>query len=225
MLRSEDRQPAFNDPGNPDVKLVPHTFGKEAGIYEDGYVITDGTTYGAQMPWYMSHYCDSQFEGKDVQDPVCYADYLSPMNSGFNAFGKGKADWPRSVPWSVYPTTSTGPDNHCKEGLTTCTMVLGAFDLRDLQQNLGNPTFQYQKYNQFLFTWFNDALKNFATDFSPAQLEHHFPWNGGQVSWETFLYPQGVQNPFSGEFPNVQTAAANVEWVRRHSDRPQPRTP
>jgi hypothetical protein len=102
VLAKEDRRlPEFSDPGNPDVKLVPRTFGKDVPNYADGYAITDGATYGAQMPWYMSHYCDSQFVGKDVQDPVCYADYLSPMNSGFNAFGKGKTDWPRSVPWSV----------------------------------------------------------------------------------------------------------------------------
>ena len=39
-----------------------------------------------QMPWYMAHYCDSLFPptAKDVQDPVCYGDYLSPMNNGFN---------------------------------------------------------------------------------------------------------------------------------------------
>ena len=70
-----------------------------------GYVITDGSTYAPQMPWYMAHYCDSLFpnNANDVQDPVCYGDYFSPMNNGFNPMGKGYADWPRSSPWSVYP--------------------------------------------------------------------------------------------------------------------------
>jgi CxxC motif-containing protein (DUF1111 family) len=199
---------------NGAVSLAPRTFGKEppnADLLYGGYVITDGSTYAPQMPWYMAHYCDSQFTGsppKDVQDPVCYGDYLSPMNSGFNAFGKGALDWPRSVPWSIYPATATGPNNHCMEDLTTCTMVLAAFNLREVQQDVGNPGFQYQKYNQFLFTWFNDALKNFATDFSLAQRQHHFPWNGAPVSWETFVYPQAVQNPFQGEFDYLQTSPA-----------------
>ena len=68
-------------------------------------MITDGSTYAPQMPWYMAHYCDLQFgpNDNDVQDPVCYGDYFSPMNNGFNPFGLGATDWPNSVPWSVFP--------------------------------------------------------------------------------------------------------------------------
>jgi CxxC motif-containing protein (DUF1111 family) len=186
-----------------DVALVRQVFGTEPEDSDHlygGYVITEGNTYGPQMPWYMAHYCDSWQSTKDVQDPVCYADYFSPMNAAFNAAGLDKTHWPDSVAWSVYPSAPK-KDNHCQPGLTTCTMVLAGFNFnRDLRPNLKDPQFQYQKYNEFLFTWFNQALAFFKDDFSEAQRAHHFPWNGAGVSWETFLYPQGMQNPFLGEY-------------------------
>jgi hypothetical protein len=60
-----------------DVALQPRPFGTEPqrdpyNAYYGGYVITDGSTYAPQMPWYMAHYCDSRFPANvsDVQDPV-----------------------------------------------------------------------------------------------------------------------------------------------------------
>ena len=70
------------------------------GVYYPGYVITDGTTYAPQMPWYMAHYCDSQFVpgANDMQDPVCYGDYFSPMNDGFSPLPMTQVtDWPKSA--------------------------------------------------------------------------------------------------------------------------------
>src|SRR5579863_15109 len=62
-----------------DIALLPRPFGTEPPDREfyGGYVITDGSTYAPQMPWYMAHYCDSFFPASvnDVQDPVCYGDY------------------------------------------------------------------------------------------------------------------------------------------------------
>jgi hypothetical protein len=115
-----------------------------------GFVLTDGTTFAPQMPWYMSHYCDSLFPGNaDVNDATCYADYLSSFNSGFNnltgrspgpVFGLGdpwNSRWPSSnAAWSVFPTNPFGPPNHCgpkdpmtNAALTTCTIALAGFDL------------------------------------------------------------------------------------------------
>jgi hypothetical protein len=95
-------------------------------------VLTDGSTYAPQMPWFMSHYCDSQFKkmSKDVQDPACYADYLSPMNSGFNFWSGQVQDWPNNgAAWSVFPSTPPNmpprTPNHCGQGLTVCTIVMG----------------------------------------------------------------------------------------------------
>ena len=191
VARPMGTEPAVSDGLNPSLP----------DLY-NGYVITDGSTYGPQMPWYMSHYCDSMFPGSDVQDPVCYADYFSPMNSGFNAAnGNGLADkWPRSVPWSVYPTALAppAPGNHCAWGVTKCTMVLATFPFTALQSNPN--LLQAPQYNNFLLTWFNNALGNFPADVGPLDLQHHFPWNGQPVSWETFLYPQGAQNPFLGQY-------------------------
>jgi CxxC motif-containing protein (DUF1111 family) len=194
------------------IELQPRPFGKEPadpeGFY-DGYVITDGSTYAPQMPWYMAHYCDSLFPPhvKDVQDPVCYGDYFSPMNNGFNPMGLGATDWPRSVPWSVFPTTEPpGPTNHCAPNETECTLVLAGFDLGPVTSN---PTeLQYAKYNDLLLTWFNGALKSFPTDLGQAEIQTHFPWNGQEVSWETFLYPQAVRNPFLGQFASIETEPA-----------------
>ena len=185
--------------------LIPST----ADLY-NGYVITDGSTYGPQMPWYMAHYCDSMFQNGDVQDPVCYGDYLSPMNSGFNALPDapgGSAGWPRSVPWSVYPKAPPpAPDNHCAAGSTTCTIVMAGFPLSELQSN--PDLLQYKKYNDFLLTWFNAALGNFPKDAGPLEVQRHFPWSGEPISWETFLYPQGVLNPFLGQYPSTAPGAS-----------------
>lgn len=201
---------------NSQAALLPRPFGKEPAErrnnldYYGGYTITDGSTYAPQMPWYMAHYCDSTFApgALDVQDPVCYGDYFSPMNNGFNPMGTGMTGWPRSMPWSIYPSIDPpGPTNHCKEGETACTMVMAGFDLKPVPSNPAD--LQYKKYNEFLMTWFNGALKKFPTDVGTLEVKHHYPWSGQEVTWETFLYPQAAQNPFLGQYAFTQTSPAN----------------
>jgi len=99
-----------------EIALVARNFGKgppgtDGGIQTyGGHVITDGSTYAPQMPWYMSHYCQSKFPGNaDTQDPVCYADYLSPMNNGFSPLNEPPPSWPRNGPWSVMNGTRFPP--------------------------------------------------------------------------------------------------------------------
>jgi hypothetical protein len=187
------------------LQLQPRPFGNDlqADPNYGGYVITDGTTYAPQMPWYMSHYCDSQFTSAgDALDPVCYADYFTSMNDGFNLLPtKAPTAWPDSVPWSVFPTADAGR-NHCQPGLTTCTLVMAGFDLMPVPPILTN--LQYYTYNNNLLTWFNGALANFPNNFTTADLQRHFPWSGTQVTWgdgsPTDLYPQAVLNPFLGQF-------------------------
>lgn len=168
--------------------------------YYRGYVITDGSTYAPQMPWYVSHYCDALYPpSADMQDPVCYADYFSPMNDGFNLLpGKSAQDWPKSAPWSVWPQSAIG---HCKETETKCTLVMAGFDLTEVPQNMGDV--QYQKYNDFLLKWFNGALQSFKEDF--ANDNHHFPWSGQTIDWSDFIYPRSIHNPFLGVFASTQT--------------------
>ena len=186
------------------IALTEVLFGTESAAPNyGGYVITEGSTYPPQMPWYMAHYCDQPFPGNvDVQDPVCYADYFSPMNSGFNAYGQGgRNGWPNTVPWSVSPATSI---NHCAPKLPTCTLVMAGFPLSPVPKNqilLFNDPF-YGKYNNFLFQWFNNALVGFKSEFG-NDLNYHFPWSGNRVTWENDLYPQAVNNPFLGSLPFV----------------------
>ncbi len=197
------------------IALQPRPFGTEPqsdpyNAFYGGYAITDGSTYAPQMPWYMAHYCDSGFKPGtgDVQDPVCYGDYLSPMNNGFNPLPNspgGAEGWPRSQPWSVFPSAAPpSPTNHCKSGETKCTLVMAGFDLQEVPPNPGS--LQYKKYNDNLLAWFNGALKSFPSDFKNDQ--RHFPWTGSEITWETFLYPQAVLNPFLGQYADVQTAPA-----------------
>jgi hypothetical protein len=208
------------------IKLQPRKFGNDylgAGPF-GGYVINDGTTYAMQMPWYMSHYCLSQFATtNDALDPVCYADYLSTFNDGISPLPDkgGVNNWPSSVPWSIFPTALAPPaaDNHCQAGLTTCTLAMGAFDLSPVSQSL--PDLQYYQYkntggqvvsypNNFLFTWFNGALEEFPADFQTNfgnEDLYHFPWSGAKVTWGTTpvtgsidLYSEAQSNPFLGQF-------------------------
>ena len=79
----------------------------------------------------------------------------------------------------------------------TCTLVMAGFDLREVPKTPND--LQYQKYNGFLLTWFNRALKGFTQDFSQAERDHHFPWSGEQITWEAFVYPRAVLNPFLGQ--------------------------
>jgi hypothetical protein len=191
------------------VELQARKFGTEPpqapyGANYGGYVITDGSTYAPQMPWYMAHYCDAPFPNNtDAQDPACYADYFSPMNDGFNLLPlTDQTKWPKSAPWSVYPSAPK-VNNHCSPGQTACTLVMAGFNLDPVPSTYTN--LQYWKYNNFLLTWFNGALANFPNNFSPADLQRHFPWSGNPVSWENFLYPQAVNNPFLGTFQFKQT--------------------
>ena len=83
---------------------------------------------------------------------------------------------------------------------------MAGFDLSPVPSTYTN--LQYWKYNDLLFQWFNGALTNFPNDFSKADLQRHFPWSGTAVTWDTFLYPQAVNNPFLGQFTFTQTAPA-----------------
>ena len=85
-----------------------------------------------------------------------------------------------------------------------CALAMAAFDLGEVPPNPAN--LQYMQYNANLLAWFNGALKSFPSDFSQADLQRHFPWTGAQISWETFLYPQAVLNPFLGTFADQETA-------------------
>jgi CxxC motif-containing protein (DUF1111 family) len=195
------------------VALQQRPFGMEppnANNFYGGYTITDGSTYAPQMPWYMAHYCDSFFSpsAADVQDPVCYGDYFSPMNNGFNPTNGPVDAWPNSAPWSVFPSsTAPAPTNHCKSGETKCTLVMAGFDLGILPPTLDN--LQYKKYNEFLLTWFNGALKNFPNDAGAAELQRHFPWSGTEITWENFIYPRAALNAFLGQFADTHVADAN----------------
>ncbi len=81
------------------------------------------------------------------------------MNNGFNALpANDPTKWPRSMPWSVFPSAPAGqPGNHCKggDGETKCTLVMAGFDLSPLPSNLVN--LQYRKYNENLLAWFNNC--------------------------------------------------------------------
>lgn len=175
-------------------------FTQDIPSYYGGYTITDGSTYAPQLPWYMSHYCDAFYPSTaDTQDTVCYADYFSPMNNGFNPLPEKRLDeWPRSLPWSVSPAAQPpAPTNHCQSGLTQCTLAMAGFDLKPVPEDGKLPP-PYDKYNGFLLEWFNFALQNFPTDRDNTR---HFPWRSGknQIDW-AFIYPRAVLNPFLGTF-------------------------
>ncbi len=191
------------------VALQPEVIGAFANqpVY-GGFYITDGSTYAPQMLWEMSHYCDSMFALGDMQDPVCYADYFSPMNDGFHALAKtNQSDWPASSPWSVYPSGAPPePTNQCKPGETKCVMVLATFGMGRVQKDAAN--LQYRNYNDLMVTWFSNALVAFPSELGPAQIQNHFPWNGNPVTWDSFIYPLAVQNPFLGSYAPTAEATA-----------------
>jgi hypothetical protein len=212
--------------GNND--LVQRPFGNELNVdgspkpYNTGLVISDGTTYGPQMPWYMSHYCSNGLINPAL-NAVCNNDYFSETNDGFN--GNPPA-WPNSpAAWSVFPSYPTpapkglsAPSNHCAEyvpgtttQLTTCTFVMAGFDLYPVTG--GTPTYpaagQYYAQNAQLFGWFNSALQSFSTNASVADLQRHFPWPGTWAGgrpleppfdWGTYVASQAVATPFLGQF-------------------------
>jgi hypothetical protein len=216
-----------DDAANRTLTLDPMPFGTEPNgecpppspvppnciprAYYGGYVITDGSTYVPQMPWYMSHYCDAQFLAgtADAQDAVCYGDYLSPDNDGFAPLpGASLNMWPNSSPWSVFPSAAApAPNNHCPSGQTACTLVMAGFDLELVSST--QATIQYPVLNGNLINWFNNALTNFPTNFSIADLQRHFPWTGTQVTWAADLYPQAILNPFLGQFSFTVTVPAD----------------
>ncbi len=192
------------------VALTPDVIGSatKAPVY-GGFYITDGSTYAPQMLWEMSHYCDSMFALGDMLDPVCYGDYLSTMNSGFNNVGGRSADkWPQeSAAWSVYPSgAAPEPGNHCRPGDTACVMALAAFGLGRVPQAAAN--LQYNNYNRLLETWFSNAMVAFPKELGQPEFQNHFPWNGQPVSWESFIYHRAVLNPFLGSWAPTDAAIA-----------------
>jgi len=175
--------------------LNKQLFGIETEPPVSGFVLTDATVYAPQMPWYMSHYCDSRWNG-DSLDPVCYGDYFSTMNSAFNG-NFSTSPWPANSGFSVYPS-GTAKNNHCKDGLDNCSIALAAFDRAAVPSDMS--TLQYQPWNGYLKDWFNRALAAFPDQVTAAERERHFAWITKSVGWEDFLYPQAVSNPFQGVF-------------------------
>lgn len=194
------------------VELLPQPLGKRYDLGPNGddyggFQITDGSTYAPQMLWEMAHYCDSQWSPNvDMQDAVCYADYFSPMNNGYNVTPGMRMDqWPRSEPWSVFPVAPAPPAglNQCPPNDTKCVFVMGGFAMGQVPKDPAN--LQYKKYNDFLLTWFNNALTSFPGDLGQAELRHHFPWNGQPVTWDSFIWPRAALNPFLGSYASANT--------------------
>jgi len=186
----------------------------------DGFVFTDGSTYGPQLLWEMSHYCDSMWKG-DMQDSVCYGDYFSPFNNGFNPRGD-YTTWPKSSPWSVYPMGAPPQvTNYCKPGETRCVMALARFNISRVTAPAGEApdklpdNLTFHRLNELVLTWTNDALVAFPKEISAAELANHFPWTGNPVTWKSFIYPLAAQNPFLGTYA---TTANPVEPAQRYPD-------
>jgi CxxC motif-containing protein (DUF1111 family) len=198
-----------------NVTLARRVFGPALPINGDfpGYTVSDGSTYAPQMPWFTAHYCENMFKAfpskptviPDIQDPVCYADYFSPFNNGFNYLPNVPAVWPRAAPWSPWPQS---PNNHCKEGSEVCTLAFAGFDLHEVPETF-DEKLQYFKYNNFLLQWFNYGLKGFKEDVSVAENQRKFPWSGNPVTWKDFYY-YSAMNPFLGTFEAVNTVGPNV---------------
>ena len=193
------------------VELQARKFGTEPpkapyGANYGGYVITDGSTYAPQMPWYMAHYCDSRSQIEHQRRPGSrlLRRLLFPDEQRVQSLASHGPNEMAEVGALVgVSICAESPNNHCSPGQTACTLVMAGFNLDPVPSTYTN--LQYWKYNNFLLTWFNRALANFPNNFSPADLQRHFPWSGNPVSWENFLYPQAVNNPFLGTFQFKQT--------------------
>jgi Di-haem oxidoreductase, putative peroxidase len=211
------------------VGLAKRTFGNDYQTPFNGVVITDSNSYAPQMPWYMSHYCDSLFDqATDSHDVVCYGDYISDMNTLLNNTGSGGTTnytWPNSnAPVSVWPQEPAPPaaSNHCAAALPDCTMVFAGFDLAVVSSD--ENAIGYFAMNRNLFNtanppvapdqcttnfpqlncsgWFNNALLNFPTFLGADDTLRHFPWSQAiakEVTWG-FLNPLAQSNPFLGSF-------------------------
>jgi Di-haem oxidoreductase, putative peroxidase len=210
------------------VQLAKRKFGTEPA-FTGGVVITDSNSYAPQMPWYMSHYCDSLFPSNlDSHDVVCYADYFSDMNTllnNTNSGGTTNFTWPNSnAPVSVWPQAPAPPasSNHCQSALPDCTMVFAGFDLAVVSSD--ESAINYNVMNRNLFNggdnlkppaqctsafpfldclgWFNNALANFPTFLGDDDTLRHFPWSQTIAKEVTFasLNPLVQSNPFLGSF-------------------------
>lgn len=198
--------------GKTGVSLQPLQIGYfvKQPVY-NGFYITDGSTYAPQMLWEMSHYCDSMFTIGDMQDPVCYGDYFSPMNDGFHPLPGTAADtWPQSQPWSVFPAGDPPePTNQCRPLDYRCIMVLAGFNMSRVPKDAS--ALQYNYYNNLMMQWFNNALVAFPQELGQAEIQRKFPWSGVPVTWESFVYPLAMQNPFLGAYtPTAKPTAPAV---------------
>jgi hypothetical protein len=199
------------------IQLQPRPFGMEIpdsnGVYYPGYVITDGSTYAPQMPWYMAHYCDSQFgpNDNDVQDPVCYGDYFSPMNNGFNPLPMTLAtDWPKSMPWSVYPAADPpAPNNHCESMETECTLVMGDSTLAQCRRT--KPSFSIPNTTDFCFRGSITHCKSFPTTLAKLTFNVIFPGVEWELPGTPFCTPRPYSTP-SWDSSRIYQRRQQIRW-------------
>ena len=82
----------------------PIAYGNLAnGLPYKGYVISIGTTYLPQVPWYLSHFC----EGPRPNN-VCYADYFTDIINLFLPIRGTVGNFPAEKPWYVFNQDANG---------------------------------------------------------------------------------------------------------------------
>ena len=198
------------------VELQARKFGTEPpqapyGANYGGYVITDGSTYAPQMPWYMAHYCDPPFpDNTDAQDPVCYADYFSPMNDGFNLLPvhRCKRTGRSQRPGRCIHLRHLRHTQPLQPGADSVHAGYGGVQSRPSAEHLYQPSV-LEIQQLFVDRGSMRHWQTFRITLARLIFNDIFPGVEIRLRWENFLYPQAVNNPFLGTFPFKQTDPPN----------------
>jgi CxxC motif-containing protein (DUF1111 family) len=161
----------------------PILFGNANGANPyHGYVISIGSIYAPQLPWYFSHQCSGPLPGN-----VCYEDYFTDIINTFIQIPNARQiQFPDTLPWYVY---NHDVSNRCPGGQTLCTMQLGALDLKPLSAS------------NRLFEKDNDSvISNFNLSLTKSTDQNKFPWPSLTATNYTELFNHSSKNPFLGNF-------------------------
>jgi len=209
-------EPATNntivyDGKNPtDTTQIQHNL-----FASSGFAITESTIFAPWRPWYMGHYCATDYD--HMSDAVCYEDYWTTQ---FVAAVDENYPWLIERPALFWPQSKTNPNlkgseygRFCETGNTTCSMYLGKVKflpdvslvpLPTIDPNINpaaqicDPTICLKQVNDksvSLDEQFTSALKSFVDI-------NRFPWGWNNEKDENAFKPDDSYktNPFIGYY-------------------------
>jgi len=192
-----------------------------------GFAITESTIFAPWRPWYMGHYCATDYD--HMIDAVCYEDYFTTQLVAATEIGK---TWLKDYPAVFYPqsrndgTPGAQFGKWCKTGEYTCSMWLGKVKFED--SSMVPPPANCDLAT--CYTQVNTKTNNLDLEFKKSLSDFkdvgRYPWNwtnsNNEKDENAFDGTTAYQtNPFIGYYEMTEYGTDDSLYGITHPDNPE----